>query len=82
MLRVSTDRDNLSYNSSEIKMALTLNVGQGVAKGNSRMLLGCGNRFHHHPEQLAVSSQGARFTSGLRQDGRNEEDPNTHCQED
>lgn len=26
--------------------------------------------------------QGAPFTSGLRQDGRNEDDPNTHRQED
>lgn len=78
MLHVSRDRDNLSYNSSEIKMALTQRLGKVWQKGNSHMLSGCGNGFHHHPEELAVSSQGAPFTGGLRQDGRNEDDPNTH----
>lgn len=39
-------------------MSLIVNVGQGVAKGNSNMLLGCGNGFNHHTEELAVSSQG------------------------
>ena len=50
MLCVTTDWDNLNYNNSEIKMSLTLNVGQGVAKGNAHLLLGCGNGFIHFTE--------------------------------